>query len=253
MWIIEYRDLIQILTISDLRVKYQSSVLGFAWSLVNPLFIMIILYAVFSGIFHVSESRYALYILIGIITWRFLASGSSQGMTSIVANAGLVTKVAIPRQIIVFSTVLSAFISSILEFGVLFFLIIFFGVSFSSTFLLFPPIHMLYLLPVYAISIILASLYVFYRDLNQFWDILLQAGFFLSPIVYPISAVPEKYIQLYMLNPVTIIMEMYRGILLYGEFPPASQILYLVVISIILLLTARFGFSRLKRRFAEEV
>lgn len=253
MWVTEYWDLIQILTISDLRVKYQSSVLGFAWSLVNPLFTMIILYAVFSTIFRVSESYYALYILIGIITWRFFSNGSSLGMLSIVTNAGLVTKVSIPRQILVFSSVLSSFISSILEFGVLFCLLIVFGVRFSAAILLFPPLHILYLIPVFAISIGLASLYVFYRDLNQFWDILLQAGFFLSPIVYPISAIPEKYLQLYMLNPITIIMETYRDILLYGTFPSVSKVLYFGIISFFLLLICRYIFSRKERRFAEEV
>nr|HPM62525.1 ABC transporter permease [Methanoregulaceae archaeon] len=115
MWIFEYRDLIQVLTISNLKIKYQSSVLGFAWSLINPLFMMIILYIVFSGIFKISEKQFALYILIGIVTWRFFTSATNLGMISIVSQPGLVKKIFFPREILVFSSVLSCLISSLLE------------------------------------------------------------------------------------------------------------------------------------------
>jgi lipopolysaccharide transport system permease protein len=253
MWITEYWDLIQILTISDLRVKYQSSILGFAWSLINPLFMMLILFLVFSNVFNVSDSQYALYILIGIVTFRFFSSGTSQGMMSIVSKPGLVNKVFIPRQILVFSSVLSNVISSILEFCVLFFLLVLFGVHFSYTVLIFPPVYLMFLFLVYALSLGMASLYVFYRDLNQVWEVFLQAAFFLSPIVYPISTIPEKYLPIYMLNPVTILIVTFRDILLYGKLPSPLWLLYLLALGIFLLLICRLLFNRLERRFAEEV
>lgn len=253
MWIREYWDLIEILTTSYLRVKYQSSILGFAWSLINPLFIMLILYIVFSHIFGVSDSQYALYILIGITTYRFFSNATSMGMTSIVSNSGLVTKVFIPRQILVFSAVLSGFISSILEFSVLFILMILLGAHFYSTVLLLPLILLLFFLMIYSLALGLASLYVLYRDLNQIWEVILQAAFFLSPIVYSISAIPEQYLQLYMLNPVTTTMVTIHDILLYGTLPDSVLVLYLVLISIFLLFLCRFIFNRIERRFAEEV
>jgi lipopolysaccharide transport system permease protein len=253
MWITEYRDLIQILTVSDLRVKYQSSILGFAWSLVNPLFMMLILYVVFSNVFDVSDSLYAFYILIGITTFRFFSIGTSQGMGSIVTKPGLVNKVFIPRQILVFSSVLSTFISSILEFCVLFILLIVFGVPLTFTALLFLPVHLMFLLIVYALSLGLASLFVFYRDLNQFWEVFLQAAFFLSPIVYPLSSVPEKYLQIYMLNPITTLMVIFRDLFLNGKLPNPFWLLYLVLIGMLLFIICRYIFYRLERRFAEEV
>jgi lipopolysaccharide transport system permease protein len=120
MWVIEYRELIRILTISDLKIKYQSSVLGFAWSLLNPLLLMLVLYLVFSKAFTTSQDNFALYLLIGIVTWRFLSNGTSSSIRSIVGRASLVTKIFVPRQVLVLSTVLSSFISSLLEFLVLF-------------------------------------------------------------------------------------------------------------------------------------
>jgi lipopolysaccharide transport system permease protein len=253
MWINEYWDLIRILAISDLRVKYQSSVLGFAWSLVNPLLMLLILYVVFSKIFNINESQFAIYILIGIVTWRFLQNGTSFGLASIVSTPGLVTKISIPRQVLVFSSVLSSFISSILEFGILFILLLVFQVTITPTVLLFPIFYVVFFVVVYGLAVGLASLFVYYRDLNQVWEVLLQAGFFLSPIVYPLSAVPQEYLWIYFLNPITVIMTINRDILLYGELPSLPEVIYLVTIGFILLMIGRFIFIKLERRFAEEV
>jgi len=118
---------------------------------------------------------------------------------------------------------------------------------------LFPPVHLMFLFIVYALSLGLSSLYVFYRDLNQIWEVFLQAAFFLSPIVYPITIIPEKYLQYYMLNPVTILMETFRDILIHGISPPPLWFLYLLGSGILLLIVCRFIFNRLERRFAEEV
>ena len=253
MWITEYRDLIEILTISDLRVKYQSSVLGFAWSLINPLFTLLILYLVFSRIYQMSESQFVLFLFVGIVTWRFLTNGTTRGMASIVANPGLVKKIYIPRHVLVFSSVLSSCISAFLEFIVLFCLLFIFKVQFSLSIVLFPLVFVLFFVIVYALSLGLASLYVYYRDLNQVWEVLLQAGFFLVPIVYPISVIPEQYLQLYLLNPITVIIEIFRSILIYGQFPPAAYVAYISIIAVVLLAAGQLLFKKLERRFAEVV
>jgi lipopolysaccharide transport system permease protein len=253
MWITEHWDLIEILTISDLRVKYQSSVLGFAWSLINPLFTLLILYIVFSRIYQMSESQFVLFLFVGIVTWRFLTNGTTRGMASIVNNPGLVKKIFIPRHILVFSSVLSSLISAFLEFIVLFCLLAIFRVPFSLTMLLFPLVFLCYFIIVYALSLGLASLYVYYRDTNQVWEVLLQAGFFLVPIVYPISVIPEKYLSIYLLNPITVIIEIFRAILIYGQLPPAGYIAYSAIIAIVLLAAGQILFKKLERRFAEVV
>jgi lipopolysaccharide transport system permease protein len=253
MWVIEYRELIRILTISDLKVKYQSSILGFAWSLLNPLLMMLVLYAVFSNVFKSDQEYFALYLLIGIVSWRFLANGTSSSMTAIVGKPSLVTKVYIPRQVLVLSTVLSGFISSLLEFLVLFVLLVVFGVKLSPNILLFPFVYVIYFLIIYGLSLALAALYVYYRDLNQIWEVLLQLGFFLTPVVYPLTTVPEEYLSFYMLNPVTVVMQIYRGILLYAQTPSLVSLIYISVAAAIILAVGSMIFNRLERRFAEEL
>lgn len=253
MWFVEYRDLIWNLTISDLKVKYQSSVLGFAWSLLNPLLMMLVLYFVFSNVFRFEVENFALYILIGIIVWRFLANGTMTAMGAIVGRPGLVTKIYIPRQILVLSSVLSAFVSSILEFLVLIPLLFILGAGVTIYILFFPIVHLIYLLLVYGLSLFLASLYVYYRDLNQIWDVVLQAGFFLSPIVYPISVIPAVYLGYYMLNPMTLLMEIYRDCLLYGTMPSLIGIFWVVSAGCLIAVGGSLLFHHLERRFAEVI
>ncbi len=253
MWIVEYRELIRILTVSDLKVKYQSSVLGFLWSLLNPLLMMLVLYFVFSNVFRFEDDSFALYLLIGIVGWRFFANATMTSISAIVGRPSLVTKVYVPRQVLVLSTVLSSFVSSILEFSVLIPLLIFFGVDLSINVLFFPLIHLAFLGLVYGMSLVLSALYVYYRDLNQIWDVLLQAGFFLSPIVYPAEIVPDKYQAAYMLNPVTVTIEMYREALLYATTPSAADLAFVAAAAGAALLFGAAVFGRLEGRFAEEI
>ncbi|MBK7386522.1 MAG: ABC transporter permease [Methanothrix sp.] len=253
MWFAEYRELIKILTISDLKVKYQSSVLGFAWSMLNPLLLMLILYAVFSNAFRAAEDQFALYLLIGVISWRFFANGTTSAMNVIVSNSSLVTKIFIPREGLVLSATLSAFISSLMEFLVLIPFLIVLGAGLSPYIPLFLIIHAIYFLIVYGVSLILAALYVYYRDLTQIWNVIIQMGFFLSPIVYPLSAVPSEYIDYYMLNPMTGIIQMYREILLYHQIPPLESIVFTLSAGLFIAIIGSYIFRRLERRFAEEI
>jgi lipopolysaccharide transport system permease protein len=252
MWIVEYKDLIKMLTISDLKIKYQSSALGFIWSMLNPLLMMLVLYVVFNNAFGQGKD-FALYILIGIMTWRFFSSGTSEAMNSIVGKPNLVTKIFIPRQILVLSSMFSSFISSLLEFLVLFALLFIFGVKFTLFIALFPFIHLIYFILIYGIGLALASTYVYYRDLTQIWDVILQLGFFLSPIVYPLSAVPPDYIQLYVFNPITTIMLIYRDIMLYATIPSLILLVWVVLSAFVSIAIGSIIFNRLERRFAEEL
>jgi lipopolysaccharide transport system permease protein len=253
MFIFEYKELIKNLVISDLKNKYSSSVLGFAWSMLNPLLMMLVLYLVFSNVFRFTQEHFALYLLIGITGWRFFANGTSAAIYSIAGKASLVTKIYIPREILTLSAVLSALISSVLEFLVLIPLLVIFGAPLSLTIAIFPALHVLYFLIVYGIALALASLYVYYRDINQIWELILQIGFFLSPIVYPASLVPDKYKFYYMLNPITQLIEMYRNALLNGSLPGLAGIGLVILFGVILFVFGSWMFRKLSPRFAEEV
>jgi len=253
MWLFRYRELLKLLTLADLKLRYRSSVIGFAWTLLNPLLMMVILYLVFHNVFGMKENDFALYLLIGIVAWRFLANGTVCSMGAIVQKSSLVTKLFIPRQILVLSSVLSCFISSALEFLVLVFLLFFFGIEPTAYLFYLPLVHVVYFFMVYGISLALSSLYVYYRDLQQIWEVLLQAGFFLSPVVYPLSIVPPEILGPYLMNPFTATMQIFRQLLLYGQPPAPGGVISMVCAAGTLLGIGSLVFVRLQRRFAEEL
>lgn len=249
--LLKYRELIKILVISDLKVRYQGSIVGVAWSLFSPLLLMLVLYLVFSTMFQ--KGNFALYILTGIITWRYFQLGTTMTMTSLVSKSGLVTKVALPREVLVLSAALTNLVSSGFEFLVLIPLMVVFGIPLSAAVPLFLVLHVVYFFIVYGLGLILASLYVYYRDLNQIWEVLLQLGFFMCPILYPISVIPPAYLGYYMLNPIARLMGMYRDIFLEGSLPDAGSFVYVATVGVVLLVVGNIVFSRLSPRFAEEI
>jgi lipopolysaccharide transport system permease protein len=252
MYLYDYRELIINLVVSDLKMKYANSVLGFAWSMINPLAIFSVLFFVFHNVFS-DQVDFATYLLIGIVAWRFFSIGTINTMFAIVGKSSLVTKIYLPREILVLSVAVSNMISSTLEFIVLVPLTFIITKSLHPTLLLFPVIEVLFFMIIFGLGLLLSSLYVYYRDLNQIWEVAIQAGFFVCPIVYPMSYIPAEYHFVYSLNPVTRIIEMYRDIFIYGTMPTLSDYLVVAVSGIVLILIGSITFKRLSRRFAEVV
>ena len=251
-YIFEYRELIRNLVISDLNVKYANSALGFAWSMLNPLLMMLVLYFVFSS-FYKAQENFVLYIFIGLLVWRFFSIGTTTALSSIVGRANLVTKIYIPREILPLSSVLSCLISSTMEFCVLLPLLLILGAGFHFTILLFPVIFALFFLIIYGCALILSSFYVYFRDLNQIWEVLMQMGFFATPIMYATTIIPDRFRFYYMLNPIARLMEMCRDIFLTGTMPTLSDFAIVLAFGLILTVAGIILFKRLSRRFAEEV
>lgn len=252
MYLYDYRELIKNLVVSDLKTKYANSVLGFAWSMINPLAMFVVFFLVFSNIFK-NEENFVGYLLVGMVTWRFFQNGVSYTMGSIVGKPSLVTKIFLPREILTLSLALSNMISSLIEFGVLLLLLLVLGNKLYITFILFPVLHLLYFLIIYGFGLLLSSLYVYYRDMGQIWEVAVQAGFFLSPIVYPLSIIPEQYQSIYLLNPMTVLIGMYRDIFIYGTIPGVSDFALVIIFGVAMIAIGSYTFSRLSRRFAEVV
>jgi lipopolysaccharide transport system permease protein len=253
VWVREYYDLIRILVISDLRVKYQSSVLGFLWSLLNPLLWLLVLYVIFRNMRNVTDTSLILYLFVGIIVWRVFQNGTSSTVRSIYGKPGLVKKIYIPRQILIFSVVISDFISSLLEFVILFAFLIIFSAPLSLNLLMFPPLMVIYFGIVYGVGLALGALFIRYRDLENIWTVLMQIGYFLTPIFYQVTDLPEQYQALYLANPVSSMMVMFREIMLYATFPTLSLLGYTILASGIIFAIGSMIFTRMEPRFAEEM
>ena len=246
-------DVITVLTEKDFKLRYRNSVLGFLWSLLNPLAYMVILTVVFGVLFRVNVPDYAAWVLTAILIWRFFSVGTSQGLDSITSNQQLVTKTHVPRYVIVLSNSIANLIGATLEFIVLFPLLILLGIRLTAYILLLPGILILEFLLVFAVSLSLSSLAVKYRDFYQLWDIILQLGFYMSPIVYSQDLIPPRFQFAYSLNPVTRLIESTRGIFLLAGTPSRFDLIVITGIIGIFLLSGFVVFRAREWHFAEEL
>ncbi|MEM2614518.1 MAG: ABC transporter permease, partial [Nitrososphaerota archaeon] len=219
----EYSELIRHLAVKEFKLRYRNSALGFLWSLLNPLAMMIILTIVFSALLRTSIEKFPVFLLTALLVWRFFSIASSMALWSIIGNSSLVTKVYFPRWLLVLSSNLANLIGSSLEFIALFPLLIFLGMKLTFLTLLLPLILVIEFILIMGVSLPLSALNVYYRDVSQIWDLALQAGFFLCPIVYDIKLIPENYLFLYLLNPMTRIIQSVRKILYYNTLPTLSD------------------------------
>jgi len=187
------------------------------------------------------------------MAWQFFATGTSSSLNAIVGKSSLVTRVYIPRQILVLSNALSTLINSLLTFIVL--LIIIFVVlgHLPVTVPLFLLIHFVYFWFIYGAGLLLSSLYVYFRDLNQIWDVLVRVLFFCSPIFYPLTIVPAYLMPYYQLNPVTQFIGIYRDVMVAGNLPSLYSMAVVIGFAIAAYLVGSFTFSKLQGRFAEEL
>jgi len=248
-----YFDMVTVLTAKDFKIRYRNSVLGFAWSLLNPLAYMGILTLVFSLLYRVNIPNFAAWVLIGVLIWRFFSVGTNQGLFSIVSNPSLVSKVYLPRYLLVLSNNLANLLGAGLEFLVLLPLLVILGVSFSFTVFLLPVILTFEFMLIFALSLSLSALNLKYRDFYQLWDIALQLGFWLTPIVYDVSLIPSKYRPLYLLNPVTSLMDSARLIFLAGQLPSLYDVAVVLVSVVVFFAIGLAIFRSLESRFAEEL
>lgn len=248
-----YRHLTIKLAISDFKLRYKNSILGFFWSLIEPLLMLVVLYAIFSFFMKMNVENYQLFLLVGIISWNMFTRGTTMALVSILGKPGLVNKVYFPREILVVSSSITALLMTLLEFVVLVIFMLIFKVMPTMTVIYFPVILLIQFILVLGISFGLASLNVYYRDVQYIWAVILQAGFFTVPIIYPISIIPEKYVWIIKLNPMTHVVDMLRGSIIYSTTPITRDMMLLTMLTLIIFVIGYVIFLRLEPRFAEEV
>lgn len=249
-----YRDMISSLVRRELRGRYKGSVLGFLWTYINPLCQVVVYSAVFSIIFRVEIEKFYLYLIIGMMPWTFFNTSVQGGTTCVRAQAEMVKKIAFPREVIPISYVTSAFVNMLFSFIIVFLAVAVSGFGFSWKALLYLPIIMLfeYLLAL-GIALAASAITVYFRDLEQIVSVLMMAWIYVTPIMYTMDYIPEKYRALVMLNPMTSIVEVYHQILYYRVPPDANYLILAGAISCTVFVLGAVVFAMLERNFAEEM
>lgn len=263
----ESRELFVNLTLRELRGKYKRSVLGWTWSLLNPLATMVIFTVVFRFFLKVPIEPadpsglhvFAIFLLCGLLPWNFLSNGMSGSMGALISNSNLIKKVFFPREILVASNIASWVVSFILELGVLAVVLVVAG-NFVLPWLV-PALGLVIVQTMFVVGLglLLSVLNVYFRDVQHLIGILLQIWFYATPIVYPISVVRDALADhptlftVYKLNPMVRFVEAYRDCLYDLRFPPLLDSLYLFGVSAATLALGVFVFSKLEPKLAEEL
>ena len=245
----DYRELLYFLVWRDVKVRYKQTVIGAAWTVIQPLVTIVVFTLVFQNLAKMPSDGipYPLFSFTALLPWNFFAKALNTSITSVVGNANLITKVYFPRLVLPISAVLSGLI----DFGIssLFLLgmMIWYGIMPGWGVLALPFFLLLAVLTALSIGLWLAVINVRYRDVGQATAFLIQLWLFVSPVAYPLSLVPEKWRALYSLNPMTGVIEGFRWALL-GK--PMMDILP-IVISIVVVLALLFAGIRFFRRMEE--
>lgn len=259
------RALLAELVRTDFKLRYQGSVLGYLWSLLKPLFLFVILYTVFTRFLRIGHGvpNYAISLLLGIVLWNFFTEATSSALKSIVGRGSLIRKINIPRYLIPVAAISSAFINMLLNLAVVFIFVLFAeNTPLSWSTLLFFPLLLFELMVVsVAVGFFLAAFYVKYRDIEHIWDVIKQALFYGSAIIFPLSLIPSVTIQkLLLLNPVAQIIQDARAVTTYGGTVQIDDVYgsYLAMLIplgfiVITLLVSSAYFKKESKYFAEDI
>ena len=237
--------------LKDFKIRYTHSTLGYAWSVLNPLLFFLIYYFVFTTFMRFDVPNYPGFLLLGVALWNFYSEGTTNGASALLARADLLTKTVVPRQIMVYAALMSAALTFVINLCVLMIVLEVTGTPFLLPALLFPVLLVDLVLLTLGTALLLAPLYVRYRDVGYLWNIALQIGFWLTPIIYLDVMVPERWRWLVWVNPVGRIIGDSRRALIYGWWPAPRGLILTTAMSIGICALGYVVFRRMQGRLVE--
>ena len=251
----QYRELLYFLVWRDLLVRYKQTVIGIGWAILQPLVSMVIFTLIFGRFAKIPSDGlpYPVFAFCALLPWNYFASALQRSITSVVGDAHLITKVYFPRMILPMAGTLSGMIDFTISFALLLILMTWYGIELTWLVLLTPAFLLLALLTALSFGLWFSALNVRYRDVGQAIPFIIQIWMFVSPVVYPVSMIPESYRLVYGLNPMVGVIEGFRWALL----GTASPDLLVVTVSAVVLLFVFAGgvvfFKNMEYTFADVV
>lgn len=248
-----YREMIFSLVRKDLRTRYKGSVLGFLWTFVNPLLQLIVYSVVFSVVMRVQMDKYYMYMFVGLLPWIFFCNCVQGGATSVMAGQDLIKKIYFPRLVLPIATVSAAFMNMLFSMVVMFAALFVSGKGISIQVFYLPLLLLLLYSLGLGLTFIFSACNVYLRDLEHILGIITMSMFYVTPILYPVSMVPERFLKLLYLNPMTPMVLAFQDILYYQRAPHLDTLVIVVVYAVVALVAGYFIFQKLQRNFVEEL
>ena len=247
---------------SDFKLRYQGSLLGYLWSLLRPMGIFITLYIVFVKFLRIGGDipNFSIYLLLGIVLWNFFLETTNGSVTAIVSRGEVIRKISFPKYVIILAVSLAAMINLVINLGIVALFMVYLKIDISFNLVFLPlVIGQLYVVAL-ALGFFLAAAYVKFRDIGHIWDVVSQAAFYGTPILYPITLVPEYAAKLLLLNPLAQIIQDARFIVVTEQTTTINQVygdhrirLLTYGLSLLMLVAAALYFKHHSKGFAELV
>lgn len=251
---ISYKFLLLQLTLRDIRARYKQSFVGYAWVILNPLAQLMVYSFVFSVIFRFPTNNvpYVVYLYSALLPWTLMQNSIASATQSLIDNSSLLKKVAFPREVIPYATVFAKLVDFFFSSLLFLVLMLVMQVPYHFSMLWFFPILGIQLLLTIGLSLLLSSFNLFYRDIQYLTNLLMMLWMYMSPIVYPLSLVPAKYIWLYKLNPMVGVMEGYRSAI-FGYPFEISILVWSAGIAFLIFVIGFTVFKKSEQHFADVV
>jgi ABC-type polysaccharide/polyol phosphate export permease len=243
-----YRDLVWELVKRELRVRYRRSLIGFAWTMLQPLLMMMVLQVAFSSIFRFDVPNYPVYVLSGLLFWNFFAQSIVASMNSLRGNARLIQKLPVPKSVFPVAVVISGVVNLLLALIPLLALVALTGHEMGASLLFLPVSIAIAALFTLGAGLLLAPFSVIFFDIVELVAVVLQLLMFLTPIMYPLSIVPERFEWMVRYNPVRSILEVFRDPIFFSKVPPASHLTVAVGLALLVFTLGVIAFRSTSRK-----
>lgn len=250
-----HSDIIFILALRDIKVRYKQSFAGIGWAVIQPLLTMVVFTAVFAGVVNVDThgSPYPLFSLAALVPWSYFVHAITKATMCLVLDRDLITRVYFPRLVLPASSVIGGLMDFFIAFALLLIMLPFYGQALTPAVMLLPLLLLFTMVTAFALGLWLAALNVQYRDVTNGLPFFTQVLMFISPVAYPASVIPEKWQAVYALNPMATVINGFRWALLDGQPAPGPYSLISVLVVLIALVGGLYFFRWQEDRFADVV
>ena len=248
-----YRDLLRLLVTNSIKTRYKRSSLGVVWTLLNPLLNTLVLSIAFSQLLRFEVENYAVYLLVGLLVWNFFSQTTTHAMNTLVWGSSILKRIYVPRTIFAVSVQGNGLVNLGLALIPLALLMFVMGHAFSWSLLMLPFALLVLAMFTLGMTLVVSTLAVFFVDVIDMYGILLSAWFYLTPIIYPVEIVPERFFFLLQLNPMYYMVDLFRQLIFDGLMPSMNQWGISAALGLVVLLVGWWIFTKKSDEFAYHI
>jgi lipopolysaccharide transport system permease protein len=253
--LLHYRELLLNLTARDLKIRYKQSALGIVWAILQPFGLMVVFSIIFSHFVRIKTSGipYPIFSYVALVPWTYFSNALTFGVSSLVSNSNLLTKIYFPRELFPLASLVATFVDFLVASSIFAAMLLYYHIGLTVEVLWLPVIILLQLAFTLGVLLILSTANVFFRDIRLVLPFLLQLWMYVTPIIYPLSVVPARYRIFFWLNPMTGIVDGFRRTIVQGQSPDLRLLGFTAGASLGLLIAGYSLFKRLEMQFADVI